>query len=87
MLPLKKDWLIRPLFYISSLDAKLQSLAQSITYYLKEVIVPVLNSNEYETISELFPSISSLLMLVFYLLTEYEQASTPTEKKTEIVLN
>ena len=33
MLPLKDDWLIRPIFYITSPEQKLQGLAQAIFKY------------------------------------------------------
>jgi hypothetical protein len=39
MLPLKDDWLIRPLFYITSPEEKLQHLAQSIFKYSEQIVI------------------------------------------------
>mmetsp|Transcript_10045 Transcript_10045/g.16917 ORF Transcript_10045/g.16917 Transcript_10045/m.16917 type:complete len:112 (-) Transcript_10045:503-838(-) len=72
MLPLKPDWLIRPLFYINSPDPKLQMLAQSISVYHCDILLPIMSQESKEgchVFLKLFPGAAQLIRFIFHFVT------------------
>jgi hypothetical protein len=78
MLPLRDDWLIRPLFYITSPEQKLQGLAQAIFKYSQEVVI----KNIFPGVFKLTPSNFVLLATHFLICSDI----APTDKQSQVVI-